>query len=117
MKSNTPARRNLGAKKAQGKAVKEQSKALIDVKQAVKAAVEYFAKLYWDKPYSDLLVEEVELSETKRRWLITLSYAFEPPPEPTLSQLLAGKERPRRYKVFEIEAATGKVNAMRMRSI
>lgn len=117
MKSNAPSRRNLGSKKAQGKAAKQQSKALIDVKQAVKAAVEYFAKLYSDKQYSDLLVEEVELSETKRRWLITLSYASEPPPEPTIGQLLGGKERPRRYKVFEIEAATGKVNAMRMRSV
>jgi hypothetical protein len=117
MKSNMPARRNLAKKKAQSKALEGQSKALIDVKQAVKAAAEYFAKLYSDKQYSDLLVEEVELSETKKRWLITLSYASEPPTEPTLGQLLGGKERPRRYKVFEIEAATGKVNAMRMRSV
>lgn len=117
MKSNTPARRNLGTKKAQSKALKEQSKALIDVKQAVKAAAEYFAKLYSDKQYSDLLVEEVELSETKKRWLITLSYAPEPPPEATLGQLFGGKERPRRYKLFEIEAATGKVIAMRMGSV
>jgi hypothetical protein len=117
MKSTAAARRNLGKKKVQGKELESQSKSLIDVRQAVKAAAEYFAALYSDKKYSDLLVEEVELSETKKRWLITLSYASEPPSEPTLGQLLAGKERPRTYKIFEIEAATGKVNAMRMRSV
>ena len=117
MKSNKSARRNAQGKNGQGKASTNRRTGLVDVKEAVKAAAEYFAQLYTDKKYSDLLVEEVELSETKKRWLITLSYAYEPPPEASTLVQFLGKERPRRYKVFEIEAVTGKVTAMRMRSV
>lgn len=114
MKSNKSAKRSAGTKNGQGKRGD-----LIDVREAVKAAAEYFRQIYSDKQYSDLLVEEVELSETKKRWLITLSYAYQPRPlrPGGISQVLGFEEKPRKYKVFEIEAVTGKVTAMGMTSV
>lgn len=92
---------------------------MIDVKEAAKAAAEYFVNLYSDQKYSDVLLEEVELTEDEKHWLITLSYAYEPPPS-ILDQFSAGvvpKPKPRKYKVFKIDAATGNVEAMKIRSL
>jgi hypothetical protein len=99
---------------------------MIDVKEAAKRAAEYFGNLYGDQQYSDVLLEEVELTEDEKHWLITLSYAYEPPAslinkvieESSGSQLFtAPKQKPRKYKQFKIDAATGNVKAMMMRSL
>ena len=95
---------------------KKGSKGMIDVKGAAKAAAEYFSELYSDSQYSDLLLEEVELSEDEKHWLITLSYAYKPARPPSALDILS-KQSPRKYKVFKIDAATGKVEAMKIRSL
>ena len=48
---------------------------MIDVKQAAKIAAEYFADLYADQKYSDILLEEVEYDEDDNVWRITLGYS------------------------------------------
>jgi hypothetical protein len=95
---------------------KQTKKNRIDVKEAAKAAAEYFVELYPDTQYSDLMLEEVELSEDEKHWLITLSYASQPPPLPPSGlEKLFSKQASRRYKIFKIDAATGKVEAMKIR--
>lgn len=89
---------------------------MIDVKDAAKAAAEYFSKLYSGKQYSDLLLEEVELSEDEKHWLITLSYAYKPAP-PASALDIFSKQSPRKYKLFKIDASTGNVEAMKIRSL
>lgn len=97
---------------------KKGSKRMIDVKEAANAAAEYFSKLYSGKQYSDLLLEEVELSEDEKHWLITLSYAYKPAAPPSASALdLFSKQSGRKYKIFKIDAATGNVEAMKIRSL
>lgn len=98
---------------------KKESKGMINVKDAAKSAAEYFANLYSDQNYSDVLLEEVELTTDEKHWLITLSYAYEPPPS-ILDQFPAGvppRPKPRKYKVFKIDSATGNVEAMKIRSL
>lgn len=92
---------------------------MIDVKEAATKAAEYFGNIYSDQQYSDVLLEEVELTDDEKHWLITLSYAYEPPPS-ILDQYSGGappKPKPRKYKLFKIDAVTGKVEAMKIRSL
>lgn len=97
---------------------RQTKKKRIDVKEAAKAAAAFFVELFPDTQYSDLLLEEVELSEDEKHWLITLSYTSEPPPPPPsgLDKLFSNGSS-RKYKLFKIDAATGKVEAMNIRSL
>ena len=110
MKSSTSKKRITVEKK-------EGNKGRIDVREAAKAAAEYFSKLYSDKQYSDLLLEEVELSEDEKHWLITLSYAYEVATAPTALSTFLSTGKHRKYKLFKIDAATGNVEAMKIRRL
>ncbi|MEW6380787.1 MAG: hypothetical protein AB1611_14430 [bacterium] len=86
---------------------------MIDVKTAANKAYEYFRDLYADKDFSAVLLEEVELTDDQNFWLITLSYlmpAMDPPQ-------LFGTAPKRAYKIFTIDANTGKVKSMKIRTI
>ena len=75
---------------------------MIDVKEAIQAAVSYFKELIRDDVSPSL--EEVELSENERFWFVTLGY-----PAPF------GPFGKREYKVFKVKADTGQVVAMKIR--
>jgi hypothetical protein len=84
---------------------------MIDVKTAVQAAARYAREMYGDSDDLALLVEEVEPSADERYWLITLSLAERSNP------LLALGPRGRSYKIFEVDAETGDVRSMKIRSV
>ena len=91
---------------------------MIDVKEAAKSAAEYFADLYPSDTYTDLQLEEVELTEDEKYWLITLSYKkTEEPREPTQFEKILNLpvSMGREYKHFKIAADNGKVYAMKRR--
>jgi hypothetical protein len=91
-----------------------QPKARISVEVAAHAARDYFRKIYPQiKVFS---IEEVELTEDERHWLITLGY------EPgILEKVNAASEflpvPKTKYKVFKVDAHTGKVISMKIRSL
>ncbi|CAN7699140.1 hypothetical protein LJR220_006788 [Bradyrhizobium sp. LjRoot220] len=77
---------------------------MIDVRQAVAAAIDYvkgFADLL---PTKDVRLEETELSDQQGVWRITLSF---------LENQIIGS---RSYKIFEIDALDGSVKSMKARS-
>lgn len=89
---------------------------MIEVKQAVAAAVENFKSLYPE--HSDLLLEEVDRSEDDKYWFITLGFAPVQSAQAAnaLSQLGAALRSSRRvYKVFKVAADTGEVLSMKIR--
>ncbi len=86
---------------------------MIDVKQAAKAAAEYFVDLYPDQEYTHILLEEAEHDENENVWSITLGYSI-PNPASVLGVKLPDY---RRYKVFKIDAETGKVISMKIRTV
>ncbi len=93
---------------------------MIDVKQAVKVATEYFVDLYVPNVFNDVQLEEVELTEDENYWLITLSY--EKPISKTDSLGPIGAmanlaKRERGYKIFKIEADTEKAVSMKIRTV
>ena len=84
---------------------------MIDVKQAVGAAVQYAKDLLGAEQNPTL--EEVELSPDDRYWLITLGF------EPRFSPLVAlsGTRPLREYKLFRVDAESGQVVSMKIRSV
>jgi hypothetical protein len=91
---------------------------MIGVKEAVQAAISYLQELQSvvlsSQPVQELRLEEVELSEpssnqTVSHWLITLSYTVREDP--------LGMHLSRKYKIFTIDAATGKVQSMKIREL
>jgi hypothetical protein len=76
---------------------------MIDAKEATKRARDYLLSLEEERIHA-LQLEETELSDDERFWLITLSYQFSPIQSP-------------KYKVFKIDSNTGRVVSMKIRSL
>jgi len=91
---------------------------IIGVKESVQAAVRYLQELQSviapSQALQELRLEEVELSEPSSQqpvthWLITLSY--------NVREDALGMRLSRDYKIFTIDAATGKVQSMKIREL
>ena len=85
---------------------------MIDVKQAAQSASNFMAVLYSDNTISNVMLEEVELSEDGRYWLITLSF---PAPPNSINSILGGGGR--QYKIFKVNTDTGEVLSMKIREL
>jgi len=92
------------------------STAIIDVKQAVTAAIQFLQRLFPDLP--DLRLEEVELSEDGEEWLITLGFLVKQP-RTALENVLdpEGVDWNRIYKLVRVDAKTGHAKSMKIRSV
>jgi len=84
---------------------------MIDVKEASEKATEYLVSFFPDAEKVQL--EEVELTDDKAHWFITLSY--EGVSNSVASSLLVGKTV--RYKIFKLDAVNGEVISMKIRDI
>jgi hypothetical protein len=84
---------------------------MIDVKQAAQSASNFFASLYNSEGVPDVRLEEVELTEDGKHWLITLSF----PPSPMPPGVIYSPAR--QYKIFKVDAQTGDVLSMKIREI
>ena len=83
----------------------------MDVKEAIEKAIEYFKKFYPN--VEKVQLEEVEITDDDKYWNIVLSYEnMETTP---LSYLQIGQQRT--FKVFKIDANTGKVRSMKIRNL
>ena len=87
----------------------------INVARAVYAAKNYLNSLQSILEYKiqDLRLEEVELSEDRKYWLITLGFIANTTGEE--ESFFSKKER--EYKVFKVNAETGKVESMKIREL
>jgi hypothetical protein len=85
---------------------------MIDVKQAAQSASNFVTGLYSDRTISDVRLEEVELSEDGRYWLITLSF---PPPASSVNSMLGIGRRD--YKIFKVDRDSGEVLSMKIREL
>ncbi len=85
---------------------------MIDVKQAAQSVNVFFNELYRDKGATDVRLEEVELVEDGKYWLITIS--FQPPT--VITNFLSIKPI-RQYKIFKVDAQSGQVLSMKIREL
>ena len=86
---------------------------MIDVKEAADRAIRYMQSLP-NMPATAIRLEEVGLTNNEAFWLITLSFMDDTEPR-GLAAIANAPER--QYKVFEIDAETGKVRSMKIRQL
>jgi len=77
---------------------------MIKAKEAAEKALIYLRELYPSALSSQILIEEVELTDDNKFWLITLSY-IPPTTNPFIAISLASRE----YKVFKVDSVTSDV--------
>jgi len=85
---------------------------MINVKEAVQKAAEYFTDLY-PRRFANVLVEEIERRGSD--WLITLGYDDGADLSDAFSQIQ--KKYRRRFKLFQIDGETGEVKSMKIREV
>ena len=85
---------------------------MLNVKEAVQKAAEYFTDLY-PRKFANVLVEEIE--QTGNDWLITLGYDDGADFSDAFSQIQ--KKYRRRFKLFLIDGETGEVKSMKIREV
>ncbi len=91
---------------------------MIDVKQAVRAAIKFAEETLGPEEASGARLEEVELSSDDAFWLITLGLRDRVAVEArTAWETLSAAPVKREYKVFKIDVGTGKVVSMKMRNV
>lgn len=81
---------------------------MINAKEAANAAIEYLKSFYSNA--KNIMLEEVELSEEKKSWSITISFENLDPDDKKPSTIIT-----RIYKIFRIDNNTGHVTAMKSR--
>ena len=94
-----------------------------DLKAAVKSAYQYIKDIQdvMGSSLEALRLEEVELSEDEKTWLITLGYdvpvknksAF----DAMMGPINTNRGFEREYKLFAVNASTGKVESMKIRQV
>ena len=94
----------------------------IDVKAAVTIAIDYlkFLQDNISNELQDIRLEEVELSEDKRYWLITLGYDVPVKNPAAFFAELISPNAPiykREYKLFKINSENSQVEAMKIREV
>ncbi len=91
---------------------------MINVKEAIVKAMEYFDLIYDDKEYSNLQLEEVELSDDSKYWLITLGYHVPLPAKSSaVARALGSAIYNREYKILKVRSDTGDVISMKIRQL
>ena len=78
---------------------------MIEAQEAVRRAREAFLALHEDPTITEVQLAEVELSSDDRFWLVTLSYA-----DDEVSAIS-------KHKVLKIDAASGQVRSMHIRTL
>ena len=84
--------------------------AIMPAKDAVMAASKYYIEVT-GLPFKGVSVEEVELTEDRRFWLVTLGL-----PQASLAGMLVSRDA-LDYKIFKVNSKTGQVLSMKIRNV
>ena len=97
---------------------------MIDPRNAVKRATDYLDQMkdLIGQNLNNLRLEELELSDSRLFWLVTLGYDIPYKPsgvEKLMNQSYLSEETlyRREYKIFSVDSQTGQVQSMKIRSI
>ena len=88
---------------------------MIDVKEAVSTAMDYVQALYKPEHIPEFVLEEVELTADGKFWLVTVSFMRTAAKSPL--EAMTGQHGAPAYKVVKIEADTGQVLSMKIRTV
>ncbi|GAA4399495.1 hypothetical protein GCM10023187_11430 [Nibrella viscosa] len=88
---------------------------MLTFKEAAQKALEYYKDIYPD--IDGALIEEIEMDDAQNSWLITLSFPVTELDQVITPFLPIGKQKERKYKIFKIDAESGKVVSMKIREL
>lgn len=88
---------------------------MIGVKDAVQRAIVFVGEVMESERSRNALLEEIELSEDRSQWLVTISVPA--PMTNSLSAALGGKPQNRDFKILKIDASTGEVASLKIREV
>ncbi len=88
---------------------------MIDVKEAVKIAINYANEIFPDEKFDKISLEEVELDDKRPFWYVTLGMGKFVQDSPFDIMSGKGAKLVVKYKVFKIHRETGQVHSMKMR--
>ena len=87
---------------------------------AVESAKAYLTQVVGNTAQG-IRVEEIEVDDNGRYWLVTLSFVYAPPGAAGQLSVMIGREPPdtakREYKIFEIGRDNGTVASMKIRKM
>jgi hypothetical protein len=94
----------------------------INARQAAQSAASYLNEIrdLIDAKLKDIRLEEIELLEDQKNWIVTLGYDVPYEPSPlSVFQFMNPPETAytRNYKIFEVNSETGDVQSMKIRSV
>ena len=91
----------------------------MNVKEAVKAAIEHVVDVYSDEGISHVGLEEVEYDELNAKWNVTIGFArkWDFPSQLIMPILNPPKPNNRTYKIVVIRDKDKKVTAMKIRDL
>jgi hypothetical protein len=95
----------------------EQTATPVPVQTAVSNAMSYVRNLYASEPIGDLLLEEVEFSESTEQWLVTIGFTVSKITDDSTSFMFAKRNLARHYKVIHVDAQTGQPVSMKIREM
>ena len=85
---------------------------IMEVNEVAQKAFEYLKSFYPDADKAQL--EEAEITDDNKFWLITLSYESKDIPA---GPFLFSTGKTRKLKIFKINASTGEVRSMKIRDL
>lgn len=95
----------------------EKTATPVTLKVAVSNAMEFVRDLYNSAKIDDLLLEEVEFSESTQQWLITIGFMISKIGDDSTTLLLPKRNLARHYKIVHVDAQTGQPVSMKIREI
>ncbi len=94
---------------------------MIDMKQAVQIAQDFCRNLYGPEQLADFLVEEVELTEDEKFWLVTVGFNIKPgetsrPASPGGTSAYS-KGPDHVYKTMKVDATNGRALSLKIKKL
>lgn len=86
---------------------------MIEVKQAIKISQDYIKELYSGDEIRDLSLEEIEVTEDSKFWLVTLAFTKQMTQPLNPIDAMTGPKYARFFKELKIETESGQVRSMK----
>jgi hypothetical protein len=90
---------------------------MIEVKQAIQIAQDYIKELYHTDEVRDLSLEEVEIAEDNKFWLVTLAFTKQMMQPLNPMEAMTGPKFARFYKELKIDTESGQVRSMKNKKL
>ncbi len=94
---------------------------MIEMKQAVQTAMELCRNLYGQEKAADYLVEEVELTEDEKFWLVTIGFNIgqgeTSQPSTSASGGSSTKKPEHIFKTMKVDANSGRALALKIKKL